>query len=170
MHRIIRHILVIPLIVLLFSACKVNYSFTGASIPAEIENINIQYFPNNASIVNPSLSTTITQALKDKFTSETNLDLNEGEADLYLEGQIIGYNTSPLAIQTDDQAAMNRLTVRVKVTYTNTFDESKNYETTFERYADYSSDKQLDAVQDVLLEEIVELLVLDIFNKAVINW
>ena len=170
MHKTIHQIIIFILSITLLSSCKVNYSFTGASIPAEIEDINIQYFPNNASLIEPTLSTKLTQAIKDKFTTETNLNLSEAEADLYLEGQIIGYNTSPLSIQQDDQAAMNRLTVRVQATFTNTSDESKSYESTFERYQDYSSDKELDAVKDVLLEEIVELLVLDIFNKAVINW
>ena len=158
------------LTIALLHSCKVKYSFTGASIPAEVQTINIDYFENTASLIEPTLAPKLTQKLKDKFTGETNLTLTDGKADLYIKGKIIDYHTSPIAIQEGDQAAQNRLTVKIKVIFTNTYDESKSYDTFFERYQDYSSDQELDAVKDVLLEEITELLVMDIFNKAVINW
>ncbi len=159
------------IIILLFSGgCKVNYSFTGASIPPEVKTINIKYFPNNASLVVPTLSQQLTDALRDKFTSETNLTLVNQGGDLILEGSIINYQTQPVAIQGDDQAALNRLTITVDVTYTNTFDEKMSFDSKFTRYTDYSSSQALTSVQDALIEEINTMLVEDIFNKAVINW
>lgn len=158
------------LLVIIFTGCKVNYSFTGASIPPEVNTINIQYFPNNAPLIEPTLSQKITDALRDKFSSETNLVLVTEGGDLILEGSIIGYQTRPVALQGDDQAALNRLTIRLDVTYTNTFDDNMSFESTFERYSDYSSDRNLQEVQDVLIAEINQMLVEDIFNKAVINW
>ncbi len=163
------------LVILLFSflavSCvSVQYSFTGASISPDVHTINIHYFANNASLVEPSLSPALTQALKDKFTSETNLNLSNNEADLYLRGEITDYRTSPIAIQNNDQGAMSRLTVKVHVEYTNTKNEKKNFDTTFERYADYPGDVDLEAKKDELLAEIIDYLVQDIFNKAVINW
>jgi len=152
------------------SACTVNYSFTGASIPIEVKTINIKYFPNNASLIEPTLSQKLTEALEDKFVSETSLILvNEG-GDLILEGAITGYRTQPVAIQENDQAAMNRLTITIDVNYTNTVDEKMSFESVFSRYADYASDQNLAEIQGQLIDEINEMLVEDVFNKAVINW
>ena len=159
------------LISLLAVSCfSVKYSFTGASISPDTKTINIRYFANNASLIEPTLSPKLTEAIKDKFTSETNLALTNQEADLYLQGEIIDYKTTPQSIKNNDQAAMNRLSVKINVEYTNTKDEKKSYQSSFERYLDYPSDKELDAVKEELLEEIVELLIQDIYNKAVINW
>ncbi len=148
-----------------------KYSFTGASIPPEVKTINIKYFPNNASLVEPTLSQTLTDGLRDKFSSETSLALVNDAGDLLMEGAIVGYRTTPVSIQGDDQAALNRLTITVEVTYINTFDENMSFENSkFERYADYSSSQNLSEVQESLVAEITEMLIVDIFNKAVINW
>ena len=148
-----------------------KYSFTGASIPPEVKTINIKYFPNNAPLVEPTLSQTLTDGLRDKFSSETSLALVNDGGDLLMEGAIIGYRTTPVAIQGDDQAALNRLKIVVEVTYINTFNENMSFENTkFERYADYSSSQNLSEVQEALVAEISQMLIEDIFNKAVINW
>jgi hypothetical protein len=154
----------------LLSGCKMSYSFTGASIPPEVKTINIKYFPNNASLVVPTLSQQITDALRDKFTSETSLDLVNSGGDLIMEGSITDYRTTPVAIQGDDQAALNRLTITIEVKYTNKFDDKMSFESKFSRYSDYSSSQPLTSVQDALIEEIKSMLVDDVFNKAVINW
>ncbi len=162
-------LLILSLVVAL-AGCKVNYSFTGASIPPEVKTINIKYFPNNAKLVDPSLSQKLTDALRDKFSSETNLMLVNTGGDLILEGSITDYNTTPVAIQGNDQAALNRLTIKIAVTYTNTIDDKMSFENTFSRYSDYSSTQNLQDVQGQLIDEINQMLVEDVFNKAVVNW
>ncbi|MCD4734838.1 MAG: hypothetical protein K8R53_02220 [Bacteroidales bacterium] len=147
-----------------------NYSFTGASIPAEAKTIRIMYFPNKASLVEPSLSQVLTDALKDKFTSETNLMIVNQGGDMVLEGDITGYTTQPVAIQGNDQAAMNRLTISIKVKYTNTIEDNMSFESSFSRYSDYSSTSGFESVKEGLIEEISQWLVEDVFNKAVVNW
>ena len=166
-----KELILVVLLLFLFTGCSVNYSFTGASISPEVKSINIKYFPNNAPLVEPTLSQKLTDGLQDKFTSETNLVLvNEG-GDLIMEGAITGYRTTPVAIQGNDQAALNRLTITIEVTYINTFDENMSFENTkFTRYADYSSSRNLVEVQEALVEEINRMLIEDVFNKAVINW
>jgi len=155
----------------LFAGCSVNYSFTGASIPPEVKSINIKYFPNNAPLIEPTLSQKITDGLRDKFTSETSLMLVNDGGDLIMEGAITGYRTTPVAIQGNDQAALNRLTITIEVTYINTLDENMSFENTnFTRYTDYSSSRNLVEVQEALVEEINQMLIEDVFNKAVINW
>ena len=161
-------------LVVLLSCCILNscgiYSFSGASIPAEAKTVSVQYFPNNAQLVNPLLSTTITNALNDIFVNQTTLQSVAQNGDLALEGEIVGYTTSPIAITGNQTAALNRLTVTVNVRFTNKYDESKNFEQKFSQDQDYPSGQDLNAVQGVLVETIVEDLCQDIFNKAVVNW
>lgn len=153
----------------IFNSCGV-YSFTGASISPEIQTISIHYFPNNAPLVNSTLSQEFTEALRDKFTSQTSLSLVEKSGDLNLEGEITGYSTKPIAIQGNETAALNRLSVTVRVRFTNNFDESQNFESSFTQYQDYPSSSNLSSVEDGLIVEINKALVEDIFNKAVVNW
>ena len=168
--RLITRCLVVLLTCCLFlSSCGI-YSFSGASIPAEAKTISVQYFPNNAQLVNPLLSNTLTNALNDMFVNQTTLQSVAENGDLAFEGEIKGYSTSPIAITGNQTAAMNRLTVTVNVRFTNRYDESKNFEQNFSQYQDYPSEQDLSIVQDALVEQIVEDLCQDIFNKAVVNW
>ena len=137
---------------------------------ADVKTVSIQTFRNNATLAPPILSQSFTEALKDIFTSQTNLGIISQNADLNFEGEVTNYITSPVAIQSNDQAALNRLTISVSVKFTNTKDEKQNFETTFSRYADYSSTQSLNAVQTQLIDDINKELVQDIFNKAMINW
>lgn len=162
-------ILIVILLGIMLNSCGI-YSFSGASIPAEAKTVSVQYFPNNALLVNPLLSNTITNALNDMFVNQTTLQSVAQNGDLALEGEITNYTTSPIAITGNQTAALNRLTVTVNVRFTNRYDESKNFEQSFSQYQDYPSEQDLNMVQDVLVEQIVEDLCEDIFNKAVVNW
>jgi hypothetical protein len=146
------------------------YSFTGASIPPEAKTISIEQFPNNAPLVQPMLSQLLTDALRDKFSSQTNLSQVPINGDLAFEGSITDYRTQPVAITGDETAALNRLTISVRVVYTNRFDEKQNFETTFSRFEDYESARDLSEVEDQLITQIIDALVQDIFNRSVVNW
>ncbi len=146
------------------------YSFSGASIPAEAKTVSVDYFPNHAQLVNPLLSNNFTNALRDAMTNQTTLDMVETGGDLVFEGEITDYKTMPVAITSGQTAAMNRLTITVKVRFSNHIDESKDFENTFSRYEDYPSDQDLNSVQESLTTTIIEQLVEDIFNKALVNW
>jgi len=151
-------------------ACRMSYSLTGASISPDVKTVSIPNFPNNAPLVVPTLSRTLTNALRDYFTSQTTLNIVERNGDLLVEGIITGYVVQPIAIQGNETAAMNRLTITVSVQFTNKTDEKQNWETTFSRYGDYSSSINLSSAQETLIAEITDQLVQDIFNKAVVNW
>ena len=152
-------------------SCKINYSFTGGNIDyTKIKTISILYFPNNAPIVQSSLSQEFTEALRDKFNNQTKLNLVSKNGDLNLEGSITGYSTQPVAIQGNETAALNRLTITVSVKFTNSHDDKQNFEQTFSRYADFQSSQNLSSVEDGLIKEINNALVEDIFNKSVVNW
>lgn len=163
----------IPFMVILLLAgqsCRVSYSFTGASISPNVKTVSISYLPNNAGLVVPTLSRTVTDALRDYFTSQTNLNLVERNGDLNLDGAITQYAVQPVAIQGNETAALNRLTITVTMKFSNKTDTKQNWEQTFSRYQDYSSSFNLSTVQEGLIKDITDQLVQDIFNKAVVNW
>ena len=165
-------ILLIALIVPVFllPGCKISYSFSGASISPEVKTVSIQYFQNRASLVQPGLSQYITDALIDKCKAQTNLGLVNGIGDVNFEGEITDYNTRPLTVAANAQAATNRFTITVKVKFTNAVEPELNFDQTFSRYEDYPSEQDLANVEGDLSEKIVELLIEDIFNKAFVNW
>lgn len=146
------------------------YSFTGASISPEINSVQVNHFPNESDLVNPTLSQEFTNALKEKFTAQTNLDVLDNDGDLVFEGAIKKYTTEPVAIQGDQTAALNRLSITVFVKFTNKIEPEQSFETSFTQYREYSSNESLSAVESGLVEEINADLVEDIFNKSVVNW
>jgi len=169
LHQNIRNMLMVCVLALGLSSC-VSYSFTGASIPPDAKTISVQYFDNNADFVNPTLSESITTAIKDRFTNQTSLVLVRQSGDLQIEGVITDYKSTPQAITAGQTAALTRLTITVKVKFINILEPENNFETNFSRYEDYDSTDDLAVVQDGLVEVINEMLVDDIFNKAVVNW
>lgn len=162
------YIIILSLVVLCHG-CGI-YSFSGASIPPEAKTVSVQYFPNQAQLINPTLSSDFTNALRDAMMNQTSLDMVEAGGDLAFEGEITDYRTTPVAITAGQTAALNRLTVTVNVRFVNLFDETKNFETKFSQYEDYPSDQDLNSVQESLTGTIIEALVQDVFNKALVNW
>ncbi len=151
------------------SGCGV-YTFTGASVPAEAKTISIAVFPNKADLVQPTLSQSFTETLREKFSSQTSLIQTPRNGDLHLEGEITGYATEPVAITGDQQAALIRLKITVNVRFTSKYSPKDDFETSFTRYEDYSSSLNLASVELDLISKINEALVDDIFNKSVVNW
>ena len=165
-----RHCLYMVIVLaLLCQGCGI-YSFSGASIPPEAKTVSVQYFPNQAALINPTLSNDFTTALRDAMMNQTSLDMVESGGDLAFEGEITDYRTTPVAITAGQTAALNRLSITVNVRFVNRFDESKNFETKFTHYEDYPSDQELNSVQESLTGTIIEALVEDVFNKALVNW
>lgn len=167
MRRFFLLLLFLPLGLL--PSCKI-YSFTGASIPAEAQTLSVGYFRNRAPSVQPTLSSVFTDRLKEYLVNQSNLSLVDGFADLQFTGTIVGYSVNPVSIQSNDQAAMNRLTITVQVRYVNRFDNKQNFTQNFSRYRDYDSKLSLSSVESGLIEEITEELVDDIYQRAFVNW
>ena len=155
---------------LIVQSCGI-YSFTGTSIQPDVKTITINYFEYKALKVNPNLSNQITEALKDKFTRLTKLEQVDIDGDLEIIGEVTGYDVKATAITANEQAAQNRLTVTVKVTFINRkYPEENQDDKSFSAFADFDAMQQLDAVEATLCEEIVEKLCEDIFNGTVANW
>jgi hypothetical protein len=156
-------------IIALIPGCK-YYSFTGASIPPQLQTISVQMFENRAPIVNPSLSQDLTNALKDRFQARTPLKLTNDIGDADFEGTITDYRTQPVSVQADERANLERLTISVRVRYTNIADPDLNFDTSFSRHEDYDARQGLDAVEGDLVRKIIDQLTEDIFNRAFVNW
>ncbi|RPD99641.1 hypothetical protein EGM88_03605 [Aureibaculum marinum] len=156
-------------IIITIQSCGV-YSFTGGST-GDAETIQIDYFPNNAVLVEPTLSQKFTDALRDLFTRQTNLSLTTSNGDLHFEGEIIDYKVIPITATADQTAAQNRLTIAVRVRFYNKLVEEDNFEKTFSFYSDFDASSQLiGSVLETALEEIFERLTQDIYNASVAKW
>jgi hypothetical protein len=166
-------ILIIPGIAVclcMIGSCKVNYSFKGTTIDQRIKTYSVQNFNNRAPLVQARLSQILTDALKDKIQSQTNLKLVNGFADVEFSGDITNYDTRPTAITGQETAALNRFTISIKVKYNNSVNPELSFDQGFSRYEDYASSKNLASVEDELTKLIIDNIVEDVFNRAFINW
>lgn len=146
------------------------YSFTGGNT-GDAKTIQIDFFPNEAPLVEPTVSQKFTQDLQDLFTRQTNLTLVNGNADMHFEGEITGFRVTPMSATASQTAAQNRLTITVNVRYTNRLEEKDNFEKQFSFYDDFNAtENPQGAVLEGLLETIFERITQDIFNASVGKW
>lgn len=164
-------LLCIIILATLIPACKVSYSFQGTSIDYnKIRTIEIRDFTNQTTLVYAPLAIIFNDHLKDVFTRNTKLNFVDAGADLELEGEIVRYDLTPMAVKEDAFASETRLTMAVRIRFRNNVDSTQDKEETISAYRDFSSDKSLDSVQDELIEELKKEIVDQIFNVTLSNW
>ena len=167
----IKSTLLIIIIGVAFTACKVSYSFTGGTLSDKVKTFSVQSFQNRAPLVNATLSTDFTEDLKEKFRNRTSLDEVIGsEGHLNFSGEITGYQTKAMDITSDDVAATNRLTITIRVKFTNEMEPDNNFDKSFSSFEDFDSTSQFSDVEDALVETILEVIIDDIYNQSVVNW
>jgi hypothetical protein len=154
----------------LMQSCKPRLSLSGATIPPEAKTISVALFANNTTLGPPTLSQRFSEKMRDVVSQQTNLALIKNNADLQFDGFISDYNVAPVAIQSTDQAGLNRLTISVSVKYTNKFDEKQSFDQVFTRFADFKATESINAKEADLVLEINRQLTEDIFNRAFNNW
>jgi len=156
------------------SSCSVNYSFTGADIPAEAETISIGYFSTKgpkATLTNPIEPDLFTNTLTAIMLTQTSLDVVNNDGDLRFEGHITEYVIFAVAQQSDTEASnRSRLRMSVEVTYTNTIEPDKSFVKTFSQFADFDASENLSDVEEDLLQVINEAITQDIFNASLGSW
>lgn len=162
----------IALLLLQSNSCRVKYDFTGGRKFDDSVTVSVMTFTNNAPLAKATLPQTISESLRDVLQRQTRLKLVPSGGDLNYEGQITGYNVTPVAITAGgtDQAALNRLTMTINVKYTDKVDEKFSFESSFSRFADFPSSRNLSEVEDQLIKEITDQLVQDIMNKSINAW
>ena len=159
------------LLLIILTSCTISYKFNGAAIDYNTtKTISVAEFPIRAALVYPPLGPAFNEALKDIYTRQTRLSMVKTGGDLQVEGEITGYDLSPQAVTEDAYASQTRLTISVKVRYTNTKYPNLNVDQTFRAYRDFSSSQMLTQVQDELISQIVDELAELIFNATVGSW
>jgi hypothetical protein len=163
------HFLLILIILFTTNSCGV-YNFTGTG-EIDAKTFQVNYFQNNADLVEPGIDRTFTLALQDILQNQTNLNLVKNGADLTYEGEITDYRISPMTATADQQASQNRLKIRVNVRFINKNKETDDFEKSFEFYYDYPATTQLQGtVLSTALKEIFDRITQDIFNESLAKW
>jgi hypothetical protein len=164
-------LLLIPAVAVILTACRISYGFTGTSIDYTVtKSITINDFPNQAALVYPPLAQAFTEELRDKYTRQTRLQMTTSGGDIEIEGEIIGYDLAPMAVKEDNYSSMTKLTMTVRVRYTNKATPDKDFEQTFSAYREFDSNLQLQDVQDDLDSQMSKEIVEQIFNATVADW
>lgn len=166
-----RHSIIVLSITLSFllNSCGI-YNFTGAK-PVDAKTFQVNYFQNNAELIEPGIERTFTLELQDIIQSQTNLNLVNQGGELIYEGEIVEYRIAPMSATADQRAAQNRLTITIMVRFTNRNKEDDNFEKRFSFYYDFDANAQLVGSQlTSALDEIFERITQDIFNESLAKW
>lgn len=163
------HYIAFVLISILLTSCGA-YNFTGAK-PINAKTFQVNYFQNNADLIEPGIERTFTLKLQDYIVNQTNLNLTNAGGELLFEGEITEYRITPMTATADQRAAQNRLTISVNVRYTNRNNEEDDFEKRFSFYDDFDGNAQLTGAQltkslDIIFDRITQ----DIFNEALAKW
>ena len=158
-------------IMFVLQSCSVKYSLTGASISPETKSFQVNYFQNNAPLIEPGIERDFTNKLIDLLINQTSLELVKSKGDLVYEGEIVEYRISPTTATADNRAAQNRLTVAVNIRFYDIQDPDADFEKRFSFYYDYAGNVQLIGSQrDTALDEIFERITQDVFNASLAKW
>lgn len=158
-------------VLLICGGCTVSYKFNGSALNYDIyRTIHVGEFPIRAALVYPPLQQTFENELLDAITRQTRLQTTDGSSDLELTGEITGYSLTPQAVGEDAYATETRLTITVRVKYTDQKNPSNDIDQSFSAFRQFSSSLMLTDVQDELCQQISEELVDLIFNATLGNW
>lgn len=150
-------------------SCNVKYNFTGTG-KINAKTFQVNYFQNNAEIVEVGIERTFTQKLQNTIQNQTNLDLVSSGGDLLYEGEIVEYRITPMAANANQQSSQNRMTITINVRYSSKNSEDDNFEKRFSFFHDYDANLLPSAVLNEALEIIYERITLDIFNESLAKW
>lgn len=153
----------------LLVSCNVKYNFTGTG-KINAKTFQVNYFQNNAEIVEVGIERTFTQKLQNTIQNQTNLDLVPSGGDLLYEGEIVEYRVTPMASNANQQSSQNRMTITINVRYSSKNSEDDNFEKRFSFFHDYDANLLPSAVLNEALEIIYERITQDIFNESLAKW
>lgn len=163
----------LPLLLLsmLMQSCSISYKFNGASIDySKTKTIAIADFPNNAALVYPQLSPDLSQGIRDIFERQTRLILNRKGGDMEIEGEITGYTLTPMSISADSYSSETKLTITIKVHFTNNVAPEESFDKTYTAYQTFDSSQMLNDVQEELCATMITELAENIYNDTVARW
>lgn len=164
--------LVVILTALMLNGCAISYKFNGASIDySTTKSISVADFPNNAALVNPPLSNNLSESIRELYTRQTRLQVMHRGGDLELEGEIIGYDLTPMSISAaDSYSSETKLTLTVRVRFINNVAPEESFERTYSAYQTFDSSRLLTEVQDELCQTMITEIAENIYNDTVARW
>lgn len=169
--RLLRVVAVAAAVLIAVPSCRISYKFNGSALDYTVyKTVHVSEFPIRAALVYPPLQQTFENELLDYIARNTRLQVVDGASDLQLEGEITGYSLSPQAVTENAFASQTRLTISVRVKYTDNKQENKDIDQTFSAYRDFDSSLMLNDVQDDLCQQISKELVELIFNATLGDW
>lgn len=152
-------------------SCTISYKFNGSSIDyTKTKSISIADFPNTAELIYPPLSPEFSESLRDVYTKQTRLKLLKKNGDLHLEGEITGYQLTPMSISADTYASQTKLTITVNVRFSNKINADDDFEKKYSAYQTFDSSRMLSEVQDELMKTMIAEIVDNIYNDSVAKW
>ena len=170
-HTTLRHALLLIAVALLCHGCTISYKFNGASIDySKVKTISVADFANNAALVYAPLATNLTDGIKDLYQRQTRLEQVRRGGNLELEGEITGYALTPMAVSADSYAAETKLTITVKVRFTNNIAPEESFEKTYTAYQTFDASQMLNDVQDELCSTMIQEIADLIYNDTVAKW
>ncbi|MCW9709104.1 LptE family protein [Fodinibius salsisoli] len=153
------------------SGC-IRYSFTGASIPENVNSVYIPFFADQSSSGVGNLSDRLNEALIDRFINQTRLQLanSRATADAVLEGSITNYRNGPFSITGDDETTRNEVTINVRATYQYIEKDKPEWNKTFSGAATYDTNENPIEGEETAAEEALGRVADNMFNDAVSGW
>ncbi|WP_298653078.1 LptE family protein [uncultured Proteiniphilum sp.] len=166
-----KNIFLLLLLLVSVSSCRISYSFRTASIDYDLtKTLQIAHFVNQAPLVYPPLEQRFNEEMKDMFTRNTRLQLVNQNGDMEIEGEIVGYELTPMAVQEDAFASETRLTMTVRMRFRNNKIDAPEIEERISANRTFPSNTVFDSVQDQLINELIDEIVDQIFNATMANW
>lgn len=166
-----KRVLIPTLLCLLLPSCLISYKFNGASIDySKTRTIAIADFPNNAALVYPPLSNDLSETIREQYVRQTRLQVNRQGGDLELEGEITGYDLAQMAVAADSYASETKLTLTVRVRFTNNVNPEESFERTYSAYQTFDASRLLTDVQDELCTQMIQEIAENIYNDTVARW
>jgi hypothetical protein len=171
MSQRLKHISIVITLGILLCGCVISYKFNGASIDySKTKSISIADFPNVAPLVYAPLSTNLSDGIRDLFQRQTRLEVLRRGGNLELEGEITGYQLTPMAVSADSYAAETKLTITVRVRFTNNVNPEESFEKTYTAYQTFDASQMLNDVQDELCNTMITEIAELIYNDTVAKW
>ena len=164
--------LIVLSVAIVLASCTVSYKFNAGMIDyTKIKSISIADFPNVAEgSMYPMLSQEFSEAVRDIFTRQTRLQILRVGGDMHLEGEITGYQLTPMAISADSYASETKLTLTVKVRFSNNKQPEEDFDKSYSAFRTFSSNQMLNDVQADLLKEITTEICESIYNDTAGKW
>lgn len=154
------------------------YSFTGSSLTDE-KTVQINEFPNNAALVNPTLSQQFSTDIQNRFLQRTTLKGTKENPDILIEGEITDYSITPTTISSTTvptnsggtiQESQNKLTITVKVHYENKLHPDSSFDRTYSDEAVFNSNLSQSEIESSQVKIATDRIINKIFNDIVANW